>query len=354
MYNPMKITLLTSRPGHRLHRLMLACLLGMGTLSPPHRLLGQEPDRINIYRFILDVDVPEPPALVALGLAPAHVLRASAPKPLAASLGISQDSAGAATTSVVLDVSPYFLVGGGVRSLRSYRSMTLAGRLRRVLTKTILSLGAGWDPADPGAPRIALALRSTFHDPHDPIPPTRLPEMVQEKLAKHGVESATDEEDVSDHGVDLRPLYTAARREMRARRGLQIAGGWGFAGRLGGAAFASDSLANIKHTLWFTTQYTLGRRFDLLGTAQLWNGLGDDTHWRAGAAMQRKSTAVDLTAELYFDSADDRLHPGAWIESHLLPRLRAAASLTTETTPAGGPTRLRVRTLVRWYLAHDR
>jgi hypothetical protein len=65
----------------------------------------------------------------------------------------------------------------------------------------------------------------------------------------------------------------------------------------------------------------------------------------------RKTTAVDLTTELYFDSADDRLHPGLWLEGHPMSRVRAAVSLGTETDPAGGPTRLRVRTLFRWYLA---
>jgi hypothetical protein len=65
----------------------------------------------------------------------------------------------------------------------------------------------------------------------------------------------------------------------------------------------------------------------------------------------RKTTAVDLTTELYFDSADDRLHAGAWLEGRLLPRLRAAAALATETDPGGGPNRLRVRTFIRWYVA---
>jgi hypothetical protein len=335
---------------HLRPRVVVAFLIA-GTVGLHRSLQCQSPERINIYRFILDVDVPEPSALVALGLAPGHVLRASAPKPIAATVAFAHDSAGAATTSVALDVSPYFLLGGGIRSLPSYRSNSIAGRLLRVLTKTTLSLGAAWDPADPGAPRIALGLRSTFHDLHDPIPPTHLPEDVQQALAEHGSRPADDVEDVGDVGVDLRPLYRDARRQMRARRGLTVAGGWGFAGRLGGAVFSDDSLDNVKHTLWVTTQYTFGPRFDLLSTAQLWNGLGDDTHARLGAALQRKTTAVDLTAELYYDTADDRLHPGAWIEGRIVPRLRAGASLTSETSPAGGPSQLRVRTLIRWYVA---
>jgi hypothetical protein len=317
----------------------------------PRAALAQAPDRVNIYRYILDIDVPEPAALVALERAPAHVLRASAPKPLAATVAFAHDSGGATTTIAALDVSPYFLVGGGIRNLESYRSMTAWGRIRRVITKTTLSLAAAWDPADPDAPQVALALRATFHDPHDPIPPPGgLVERVEGRLAEQGVEPAEDEEDVSGRGVELRNLYAESAREMRARCCLQIAGGWGFAGRLGGAEFAGDSLEQVRHTLWVTTQYTFARRFDLLTTAQLWNGF-DDAHVRIGAALMRKTTAVDLTTELYFDSADDRLHPGFWLEGHPLSRVRAAVSLGTETDAAGGPTRLRVRTLFRWYLA---
>lgn len=317
-------------------------------------MLAQQPDRVNIYRYILDIDVPEPAALVALDRAPAHVLRASAPKPLAATVAFAHDSGGAAATVVALDVSPYFLAGGGIRSLRSYRSMTAWGRIRRVITKTTLSLGAAWDPADADAPQVALALRATFHDPHDPIPPQDgLVERVEAVLAEQGVDPVEDEEDVAARGVDLRGLYTESAREMRARCCLQIAGGWGLAGRLGGAAFAGDSLDQVRHTLFVTTQYTFARRFDLLTTAQLWNGFGEDTHLRVGAALMRKTTAVDLTTELYFDSADDRLHPGIWLEGRPLSRVRAAVSLGTETDAAGGPTRLRVRTLLRWYMAQS-
>ena len=337
------------------YRRVGACFLAALALAVmPGAVLAQQSDRISIYRYVLDIDVPEPAALVALDRAPAHVLRASAPKPLAATVAFAHDSGGAATTVVAVDVSPYFLAGGGIRSLRSYRSMTAWGRIRRVITKTTLSLGAAWDPADPDAPEVALALRATFHDPHDPIPPPGgLVERVQAALAEQGVEPAADEEDVTGRGVDLRGLYTESAREMRARCCLQIAGGWGLAGRLGGAAFAGDSLDQVRHTLFVTTQYTFARRFDLLTTAQLWNGLGEDTHLRLGAALMRKTTAVDLTTELYFDSADDRLHPGVWLEGHPLPRVRAAVSLGTETDAAGGPTRLRVRTLLRWYMAQS-
>ncbi len=99
----------------------------------PAVLLAQGSERINAYRYILDIDAPEPLAT---------------------------------TTLVVRDLSPYFLAGGGIRDPKSSRSMTVWGRLRRVITKTTLSLGAAWNPAHPGAPQVGLALRATFHDPH--------------------------------------------------------------------------------------------------------------------------------------------------------------------------------------------
>ena len=317
----------------------------------PVGVAAQGPERINVYRYILDIDVPEPAALVALDRAPAHVLRASAPKPLVATVGTAHDSGGATTTLVAVDLSPYFLAGGGIRDLRSYRSMTVGGRLRRVLTKTTLSLGAAWDPADSDAPQVGLALRATLHDPHDPIPPPGgLVERMDSALVEQGIEAEDDEEDLTAGGAELRRLYSESAREMRGRCCLQVAGGWGLAGRLGGAAFSGDSLAGVRHTFFVTTQYTFARRFDLLSTAQLWN-IGEGGHLRVGAALMRKTGAMDLTAELFFDSADDRLHPGVWLEGRVVPRVRAAVSMGTDTDEEGGPTRLRVRTMFRWYMA---
>ena len=317
--------------------------------AAPETLWAQQAERVNIHRFVLDVDVPEPPALVAMGLAPIHVLRASAPKPLAASAVWSRDSAGGTSTGIALDVAPYFLVGGGIRTLPSYRAMSVKGRLLRVLTKTILSLGAAIDPADPDATRIGIGLRSTFHDPHDPIGSTRFPERVAEALARAGVEPAVEAEDLTGYGVDLRPLYAEAIREVRARPGPQVAGGWAMTGRLRSGAASGDSLDDTRHTAWLTTQYTFGPRLDVLATIQALDLFEHDSQLRIGAGLQRKTSFVDLIAELYFDSTDNRLHPGAWIEARVLPRLRLGASLTSEPQADEGPGRLRIRTLARWY-----
>jgi hypothetical protein len=106
-------------------------------------LTGQAPDtsRINIYRFVLDIDVPESPALVAADVSAGSVRIGSQPKPLAISVlrGFGRDTG--VSFGVALDAAPYFLAGGGSRTLDSYRDMSFKGRLTRVLTKTIISLG---------------------------------------------------------------------------------------------------------------------------------------------------------------------------------------------------------------------
>src|SRR5437868_803432 len=90
------------------------------------------PGQINIYRYVLSVDVPESPGLVALALSPTQVLRASSPKPIRLESGFAAFADGASLSSLAIDVAPYFALGGGTRTLESYSSMSVAGRLARV------------------------------------------------------------------------------------------------------------------------------------------------------------------------------------------------------------------------------
>lgn len=117
----------------------LVLLLHAVAMGPAY---AQAPARINIYRYVLDIDVPESPGLVALDATGNHVLRGSSPKPIAASAVLQLTGSGVNSKGAAVDVVPYFLLGGGKRSLVSYRDMSVAGRLTRVVTKTSLSLAA--------------------------------------------------------------------------------------------------------------------------------------------------------------------------------------------------------------------
>jgi len=310
------------------------------------RLGAQDTTTVDIYRFILGVDVPEPPAFVVLGVSPTHVLRGSAPKPIAASVldaGVAGDHA---TPGVAVDIAPYFLLGGGVRTLGRLRAMSIRGRLTRVLTKTILSLGAVRDPppGDPGSPLLAFALRSTFHDPHDPALTSRLPE---ELIAAR----AASDEEAGNTGVDLRPIYARARRAMRARTGdPQISGGWGVALRARSGSLASDSLVSPRHTLWLSAQLSTGRRLDVLSTIQIRDAFRGDARTWLGLGLERKTAFVDYRAELSYETRSRDWHPGVAVDARVTGGLGLVASLTTESAPR----RLALRTQLYWFYASDR
>ena len=291
-----------------------------------------DPARIYAYRYVLDVDVPEAAALVALDETPLHVLRASAPKPLAVTV-LDARRGGPSRRGAAVEVSPYFAAGGGHRALASYRDMSQRGRWMRVLTKTVVSLAAVEDPYDPDALGLGIGVRATLHDPHDPIGNTR---MVEEMAA-------------ASPGADLRPTYRAALRRVRGRCCVQVSAGWGMAGRL----LHGDSLRRVRHTAWLAGQFTLGERLDVLTTVQGRSVFHPDRALRAGAALQGKTRDADLFAELFFDTGDHRLHPGVGAELRPVPRLGVVAALASDAPPAGLPGKptLRFRTLLRWYYA---
>ncbi len=312
------------------------------------RLGAQDTTRVDSYRFILGVDVPEPPAFVALGVSPTHVLRGSAPKPIAASVLDAGVAGAQATPGVAIDVAPYFLLGGGVRTLGRLRAMSLAGRLTRVFTKTILSLGAVRDPppADPASPLVAVALRSTWHDPHDPALTGRL---VEDLAAAAG--GARSDEEGGDPGADLAPIYAGARRAMRARAGdPQLSAGWGVALRAKSGALDRDSLVNPRHTLWLSAQLSTGRRLDVLALVQLRDAFRPDARAWLGVGLERKTATVDYRAELSYESRRRAWHPGVAVDARAAARLGVVASLTT----ASAPRRLELRTQLYWFYASDR
>ena len=177
-----------------------AVLPGRGSAS------AQSPARINLYRYVLDVDVPESAALIALDATSSHVLRGSAPKPIMATVFHAANGPAGSSTGGAVDIVPYFLLGGGIRPLDSYRANSIRGRLLRVVTKTSLSLAAISDPANSGSLRGSVGLRITFHDPHDPVLNSKLPESVDSALRAHQIEETDPTvEDITDRGSRPEP-----------------------------------------------------------------------------------------------------------------------------------------------------
>jgi hypothetical protein len=331
--------------------------------------------RDNIYRYVLDIDVPESPGLVALDLLSTKVLRGSSPKPFTANVVYNAGDSSGAVTGVSLDLVPYYLLGGGRRRLgpakkpcptlgggviessqedthNSYRSDGIPGRLLRVITKTALSLAVSSAPASDGSLLGAIALRTTFHDPHDAVLNSCLPEQVDSALAAHDV-AAPDltEEDLGGRGVDLEPVFEAASRSIRARGDVQVSAGWGLAGHLRGGSLKADSLDGFRHTLWITGQHATGHLLDVIATVQFHPALRADDNWRFGAGIQRKSRPADLRLQLYYDTGSRRFHPGAIVEAHPTRGFLVTAGLTSEAVPRAlrASADARVVLTAQWY-----
>lgn len=329
-------------------RLPWSCgLAGLVLLLAPRAVPAQDTTRINIYRYILDMDVPEPAALVALDAAPLRVLRGSAPKPVAAAL-LHSYSAGEWRTGAAAEAAPFYVLGGGVRAVAAHRAMTVRGRLMRMLTKTIVSVAA--IPLDAGSYDLGVAMRSTLHDPHDPTTATRLPEQVDSLLVASGAALPVADTDLRGVGGDLPRVVAAARRDMRARGGdVQVAAGLGFARSIAGAG-GDGTERGTRHTLWLTGQHTRGARTDMLATVQLVDA--PDANWklRLGAGIQAKAAAADLRAEFMYDTTDRKVYPGVAVESNVVPGVGAVLSLASEAgTIAARSRQLRLTTLVRWH-----
>ncbi|WP_375754957.1 hypothetical protein [Corallococcus exercitus] len=324
----------------------------VGALLAPGAASARDDDNINLYRYVLDLDVPESPALVALEEAPLRVLLGAAPKPVMATV-LASTTPGALSPGLSLDVAPYFLFGGGIRSLSGYRANSVAGRLMRVLTKTTVSAALIPDTTGGGPWRVGFGLRTTFHDPHDPVLNSTLPEQVAEALERQGVPPPADsDEDLPTQGVDLSALFEEAEEQMRARSGdIQISGGWGVSARTEGGVFTGEGLRDTRHTFWLTGQAALGRRFDALATMQVLDAFRSGRELLTGLGVQRKTSVADFRAELTYDGIDDRLHPGAAIDVKLPGCTSAIASLTTAHGADTDDPVLRGQLQLRWYFA---
>lgn len=347
--------------------MMVRCGLSLGTVVGSSVFLflaflqfspgtghAEEAEPINIYRFVFGTDVPESPAIVTMGDIHSNVLKGSAPKPITLTTLISTN--GPVSRVIGIDCVPYFLAGGGIRNLKSYRSNSIAGRLTRVLTKTSLSVASGGEFGGGGHSRLGLAIRATFHDPHDPFIGTALPESIEAQLTRAGVQQNVTrwDEDITDRGVNLDSAFASVSRFKRARTGMQVSGGFGQSLSAEGGIVSSDSLKTIENVYWLTSQITFGPRFDALITGQLRNGPDSDSAFRLGCGLLRKTNLADLTASVAYDFESRHLLGDVQVEIRALRTLHVVASVGT--VPASQDhelTMISAWTGFRWFFAHD-
>lgn len=332
-------------------RTLLLTAAGLCFAAAPLR--SQE--KVNLLAYQLGVDNPEAPALVALGVGPPMRL-GSSPRSASATALFASRGAGMVGAAAI-DVSPYFLAGGGVRELRSYRGNSVGARLLRVLTKTVLSVGGARSEDDPEATTLAIAVRSTLHDPHDAVLNLSLPEDVAQAFARAGKAPPDPaDESVTDHGVDVGPVFADARRVSRARGGNpMVSAGWGAQTRLAGGNLASDSVGNWRHVLWLTAQYPFGSRYDLIGTAEARDLFEEESRAVGGLALRRKGATIDYQLGVRYDARDQVLHPAFLADIRAATRFGLIAWIDSDADAGGvaDDRPIRVGIALKWFTAAD-
>ena len=116
-------------------------------------------------------------------------------------------------------------------------------------------------------------------------------------------------------------------------------------------------LGNFPQRIGRGAQVTLDRRFDVLGTVQLRDAFEPARYGLIGAALLRKTAALDLSAELAYDTERRALYPGLALSGRVLPTLGLTAALTTHAAPeltGEEPRALAVRVTAQWFYASDR
>jgi len=261
-----------------------------------------------------------------------------------------------------VDVSPYFLLGGGPIALERYRSMSVLGRLRRVMIKAVLSGGIG-DAVDAGARyRWGVGLRLTLHDPHDVIGST-LPEEIHDAFASAGVAlPPAEERSLHDRDVALEPVYAAARGRIRARAGdAQVSAGWAMSGPFGEAGDGGSSgeapagLDDPRHLLWLAAQYTTGARY-VIANLQHRDTFGDDARVWIGAGVLRKGGKMDVRGGVTFDAVSGKVHPSASVSGRLGTHVGVLLNVSNRSLgrDLDAPGRFAADLQARWFYASDR
>jgi hypothetical protein len=309
----------------------------------------------SAQRFVLDYDVPESPALIALGAAPGSITRGSASKPVVASLLNEVRTGQKLTSGVALDFAPYFLYGGRLKSVDEYRR----DWRKRWLANLQLSIATIQSETDTGSLRVGFGARIVFFDSHDLLQDATLGADLDQALSRAANAlrpvRAGDEVGAPVAVAGLTDAYRRARERVRTKPGDALSAGWGVSAVLRGAVASGDSIGTTRHRLWVSYRHTFSGGMDLLATAQWRQADTSGTSVRAGAGLRANGRDANLALELYFDSdphlvSTGRIGIGANAEWRFTHGVGLVAALATEPTTVAAQTvqKLRVRTALRW------
>jgi hypothetical protein len=316
------------------------------------RVRQQATAPIPAYKLILDYDVPESPAFVALDVSPEKVLTGSAAKPVAVNILSQVARSGKTQAGLALDFAPYFVAGGRFVNIEEYRS----NRFRRLLANTMVSFATVQDPADSASLRFGAGVRMTLFDDHDPLQNREVTAAVENLLVPTGeLGRRNPGGPVVTKSVKVEGLaeaYAEAVDAVRRKPGRALAIGWGVAGTLRNSVVSADSVVGTQHSFWAGYRERFSGSAEFLGAVLVGGAAGGDREYRIGGALRMNAEALRLTGEVVYESATGQIHPGGIAEFKILPQIYGVASLGSEPSHEGAEVgKLRFRTMLRWNMS---
>ena len=280
------------------------------------------------YKFKLDYDVPESPALSIVDANPTTVMRGSAAKELAINIANNFITQQSQQTGVALDFNPYFAFGGRLKNVSVYREKYFA----RLLANTQLSFASTAVDQFPNDNLMSLGLRITLFDSADLLYDDQLGVDIGNALAA-AVSSpdAPVDDSMLPGNVDDQPrivtvqsladAYLQAQARVKNKKGGALSIGAATAQRALGGILSADSLVNYRSQVWMAGQYNFGNGTNLLCMGMYRNtqmeGDTSTSELILGAGIRSMGKVVNVGGELVYNSEKNYLEINGNVETKL-------------------------------------
>jgi hypothetical protein len=327
---------------------MMVALAG-SLLSPLHTITNAQIKDSSLYKFVLDYAVPESPAFAILGVTPEKILRGSAAKPVVGSLLTQVQTGGKLKSGVAIDLAPYFVYGGTIRSIKEYAENPWT----RILANTQLSMATMQSPTDTTSMGGSIAVRMNILDAGDPLRDLAALKPLFDALnqcASAPSPKEINEGDTRERCATVAEAFAKVKEAALKRPGFLLAVGGGLGGRLRGSVADVDSLTDRIGRWWVSAGYRTARSNELQVLAQLVDTTGQRLSFRGGAAARAQFPTTQFALELVYDGIAHQWQPGGTAEWRLISGAWLVTSLGVQSDATSTTTvpKLRLRTALRW------
>ncbi len=282
----------------------------------------------HAFKYKLDYNVPESPAFSILDENPVRVNRASAAQELIVNFANSFISNDNLSKGIAIDFNPYFVLGGRLKSINSYREK----KINRILANTQLSVATTTIKDFPDDIFVSTGVRITLFDSKDILQHKELGKRIDAALKPAEDQNPFNKDiDIIVKNTALLEAYALTKEELRNKKGAALSIGFATAGRFINSHFNLDSLNGFRNQAWISGQYSFGKGIDLMSLVMFRSNniinQKDINELKLGVGLKYLTQNVNIGGELVYSSEKSNLDIGVNIEILIMKRLILYASI---------------------------